>query len=421
MLRYPLRNGFDFAQHADYVRWMATHLGLPHFAYNYETWQAPAFYVLAGWIVRAGVDVERLGALQVTFACLRLLLFWTGVERYLPGERLARCTALALAGVLPCSIHIDGMLGGEPLANLLSMGVLVTAPRILRVGADLRRRAAVVGVLLGLALLSKVSVAILAAALMVAGVVRIGWGRAPLSARLRGAGPWVLALAIAGVVSGSFYGYNAARYGKLSPTAFDGVWAGAMKPLENVPFWARRPQTFWQPCPESVWEHPFWPTCGKPAHFFSLLLATTYSDYGSYGFAPRGRGDYLVLRQAFSSGVIPFARASTRGGTVIAGMTAAAWPVALIAVLRRRRAAELFLLLCPLFVLIGQIHFAVMYPFENMGHVKGSFLQCGAPPLFALFGLAVSWVWRQLRPLALVPLGALAAVTVYVVACRFFF
>jgi hypothetical protein len=231
----------------------------------------------------------------------------------------------------------------------------------------------------------------------------------------------VLALAVAVAVSAPYYGYNAIRYGKPAPTAFDGTWAGMMKPLEGVPYWRRRPATFWLPCPESIWERPFWPTCGSPAHFLPLLVATTFSDYLSYGFAPQGRGDYLVNRQAFSSGVVPFARASVAGGAVIAAVTAGAWLVALAHVLRRRRAPWLFLLLAPLFVLLGQVHFAVTYPFDNMGHVKGSFLQSCAPPLFALFGLAVAHLWRRARLIAMVPLGALATVAAYAVACRFFF
>jgi hypothetical protein len=103
------------------------------------------------------------------------------------------------------------------------------------------------------------------------------------------------------------------------------------------------------------------------------------------------------------------------------GVVVATWLVALVTVLRRRRAGDLFLLLAPLFVLLGQIHFAVSFPFDDKVHVKGSFLQSCSAPLFGLFGLAVVWAWQRWRPAALVPLAALAAVSVYSLACRFFF
>lgn len=414
MLRYPLENGYDYRQHAEYVTWMAQHWGVPPLGYNYEAWQPPAFYFVAGLLVRAGLPVARLGVIQAAFACARLVLVWIGLERFLRGSRLARCAGLALAAVVPCSIHIDGMLGNEPLSNLLSAAVLLTAPGLFQAGGRPRHRAVQVGVLLGLALLTKVTAMVLVGALGAAALVRLASG-----AGVRGTAPVALAIAIAFLTAGPLYGYNLVRYGKAAPTVFDGPWAGLMKPLAAVPYHRRRPLSFFGPCPEGVWGHPYWPRCGNPAYLFPVLLATTYADYASYGFAPRGRGDFKVNRQAFPSEVVPLARASVAGGAVISAVLVASWLAALVAVIRRRRAGELFLVLSPFLVFLGQIHFAVTYPFDDKGHVKGSFLLSCAPPLFGLFGLAVAWAWRRFRPAALVPLAALSAVAAYVIACRF--
>jgi hypothetical protein len=78
------------------------------------------------------------------------------------------------------------------------------------------------------------------------------------------------------------------------------------------------------------------------------------------------------------------------------------------------------LLIIPLLVLLGQMHFATKYPNDSFGPIKGAYMQFVTPILCGLFGLAVAWMWRRIwaRAGAIAALGALLLVFVYIADCR---
>jgi hypothetical protein len=77
-------------------------------------------------------------------------------------------------------------------------------------------------------------------------------------------------------------------------------------------------------------------------------------------------------------------------------------------------------LLVPLLTILFQLHFAVKYPHDGYGVIKSAYIQFGAVPLFAMFGLSVDWAlgrrWRWLVLAAL--LSGLGAVAAYTFCCR---
>jgi hypothetical protein len=81
------------------------------------------------------------------------------------------------------------------------------------------------------------------------------------------------------------------------------------------------------------------------------------------------------------------------------------------------------MLAVPVLAIAGQLHFAISFPVDKTGPVKGYYVQFAAPALYALFGLAVEWLLRRprLRLLALLPvagLGLVTACTLYAVTWR---
>ncbi len=424
MLRFPLTSSYDFQQHNEYVAWIVKHWTLPSLTFNFESFQPPLFYVVAASLVRAGLRMGHLGSLQVTIGCLRLALIWAGLELYLRRSRLARCAALALTAVMSTSIHLEGMLGNEALNTLLAAVVLVTAPLLFRRAT--RRRwllAAVVGAALGGALLTKYSAVTLVGGLLAGVGLELFLGRAPLHLRVRKLAPWALAFTVALLVCGGWYRRNYILYGKVFPTAFDGVWRNDKSRTSKLPYWKRRPPEYFVRWPSGVFDFPYWPTAGEhPQSFLPLVIASTFGDYYGYGFAAakgtKGK-NRTVNGQTFPNSVVPYAGRSVAGGVVIAVTTVVAWLVAMVAVLRRRSGAGLFLLLVPFLLFLGQMHFSTAYPFNNMGHIKGMFLQCGAPPLLGLFGLAMARTWRRFWPAAVAMLAAVAMVGAFSIYCRF--
>jgi drug/metabolite transporter (DMT)-like permease len=77
----------------------------------------------------------------------------------------------------------------------------------------------------------------------------------------------------------------------------------------------------------------------------------------------------------------------------------------------------------PLAALLAQLHFATKYPNDNLGPIKGAYMQFVAPVMCALFGLGVGWMWRRRarwrwRLAALAALAALVFVALYSVHAR---
>jgi hypothetical protein len=111
---------------------------------------------------------------------------------------------------------------------------------------------------------------------------------------------------------------------------------------------------------------------------------------------------------------------SVIGGASIALVTVVAWFVAWVTAWRRKEVVRPLFLCVPLVAMLGQMHFGIQYPIDIVGPIKGVYMQFASPSLYALFGLAVAWLWKRpwARPLSVVQLIALAAVSAYTIYCR---
>jgi hypothetical protein len=419
--------GYDFVDHWGYVQWIAKHHSLPPIGLNYDSYSAPLYYLLAATLKIAGWGPPGIRGLSFLFAGLRLALLWGALELFLPARRLARLTALALAAVLPTAVHVDGMLSNEPLSCLLCMAAIFGMPRLLRVGGA-RRLSVAVGALCGLALLAKVSGVMLLASLALTFAILVLQERTDRWELLRRSGPAVaVVFVVAFAISGWFYVRNHILYGKFVPTSYDSIAKAEQEPFEKIPYLDRRTAGFFVGLSGDIVQDPYYPTvAGIPsARFWPALTVTSFADYYVYGFAPlAAAGDPGVDRRGrlLSTAAFQLSRVSVAGGVLIALLTA----VTLLCCLRRlwRDGDErMVLLLFPLLAIAGQLHFAVQYPNDGMGPIKGAYLQFAAGPLFAMFGLGVDWLWRRSRSTRLLAMlgggGALAATAAYTLYCRF--
>ena len=161
-LIYDARIGFDFNAHWPHIQYIATGHALPPLDFNATAPHPPLYHLIAALVVGRGLDAGALGWMAALWGMLRLGLVWVGLEKWLPESRLARVVALALAAVLPAAAHLDGMITNETLVMLLSAAVLVVAPSAIAARANRPDRPdAGPGVLLALALMSKVSAPVL--------------------------------------------------------------------------------------------------------------------------------------------------------------------------------------------------------------------------------------------------------------------
>ncbi len=429
---YDLTMGYDFPDHALVVEWyrdrLRLPLPLPDLQFSREAYHPPLYYVLAGAVLRWFGNYRAVQAMGIGFGIARLALVWYGLERYLP-SRLARIAGLALATVLPTAIHLDGMIYGEPLNNLLTVAALLIILRLFAAEDGRGRwwKAALLGLLLGLQLLTKVSGLLViltagaAAILDLALRPRGGW-----RTQLRRLAPMALCAGVLLAVAGPYYAHNYRRHHKVFLAGWDGPdqWQKNQPGPHHLPYLQRRPLAFFVGWNNDIFSSPYWSTGVFPNHrFWPVLIASTFVDYYNYGFSPPPDDQPTVAingRPVRVAALLP-ARLSVIGGTAIAALVMVAWLAATWWACRARAAAALGILTLPALAVAGQMHFATLYPFDWEGLVKGAYLQFAAAPLMALFGLAIAWLWTRprLRPLALVGLAAVAMVASYGLYSRF--
>jgi len=146
----------------------------PHLGAHYQAHQPPFFYVLAaGWSKAFGYQtLESQGAgltlrsLNVLIGCANVLgvfyLGWWGFHR----RDVALCGA-AFAALLPMNLALSGAVSNDPLLYCLCTWSLALTALCLRHGWN-RKRAIVLGMLLGLAFLTKTTSIALVPALLIA-------------------------------------------------------------------------------------------------------------------------------------------------------------------------------------------------------------------------------------------------------------
>jgi 4-amino-4-deoxy-L-arabinose transferase-like glycosyltransferase len=416
LTRYPMDRGYDFISHWKYVEWVAQHWTLPHIYWSRETYHEPLYYFAAAAALKLGIAVPLV---SIVAGCARLVVFAVALVLIFPRRRLLRVVALALAAVLPASIHPDGMINSEALLGLFTAAFLLAACVALSNEGRARWRwALAAGVLASLALMTKISVLTCIAAVGVAALVD-AFGARDLRSGARRIAPFVAALAILLAATGWYFERNHRLYGKAFLSGFDTRDHDAIVPIEHVPVWKRRSPGYVLGWTFDVVGNPRWPSGYQPSpRFFPTLVATTFCDYYRYGFAPEAD----ISRSRIAATTWTLARLSVAAGVYIAFLTAVAWLFALVAAWRHRRCGLLALLFAPAFAVAGQLAFAWKYAVDWQGPVKGVYVQFAALPMCALFALAVDECWRRKgawRAAAVVGFVALAFVAAYSMYGRF--
>jgi Flp pilus assembly protein TadD/4-amino-4-deoxy-L-arabinose transferase-like glycosyltransferase len=209
---FPLMRGYDAFAHFGYIWFLAAEGRLPEATAGWQFFQPPAFYVyaLAFWQGLESVDpMTRLRLATAGVAAATAVPAWVAMRaasRTL-GSRAAGAAAAAFVLFLPVHLYSAGFLGNEAFCAVLSSVVLALALRVLE--RPTLARCAALGIVAGLALLSKFTAVVVAAAAL---------GALALDALRRrdiAAGSLRIGVAAAAmlVVCGWFYGRNIVEYG----------------------------------------------------------------------------------------------------------------------------------------------------------------------------------------------------------------
>jgi hypothetical protein len=423
---YDVTWAFDASDHWDVVRWMAEHGRIPAVDALRESFHPPLYYAAAAWLFRLGVSRANIVWVSIVCGVLRLGVLWAGLELYLPKSRVARAAALALAAVLPAAVHVDGMAYAEPMSGLWLTAALLVVPLVYRRAPDRRwRLAAGLGLILGIALLTKISAVAILLSIGAGASLEFAFSSREPKSRGRDAMPWAATFAVCFAMTGWYFARNVRDYGKPFVASFDTPQEHVVvADTQKTPYLDRRSLGYVVGWDRAMYAFPYRPsTIGVHPRFFPTAVASTFVDFWNYSFSgidPSTKSPIWAGFRPISAEVLVASQYAIVGGSVISFSTAIAWLVVARMTFRQRDWGPFTLLLAPAVMLALALHFAIEYPIDHYGVVKGAYLQFAAGPLFGVFGLAVAWSLR--KPMRWPIFAALFAATwlvaAYTLYCR---
>ncbi len=225
----PYVMGFDSINHLEYINYIKTHWRLPLAGEGWQMYQPPLYHIIGALITapfqtngfsNGAIAVLRLFGCAVGIA--QFTLVFLSLRLLFPGKTGPLLFGLILAAALPENIYISHYITNEALCGTLTTAAIYLCLRILKSEDEPAKLYAWLGVVLGAALLTKIT-AIIAAPLI--GVALLGKlaakKRATPATLLRTVG---LVAFLAAAVSGWHYAKMWRHYG--SPLA--GNWDGTM-------------------------------------------------------------------------------------------------------------------------------------------------------------------------------------------------
>lgn len=261
--KLPAYIGMDIDAHLDYVRYIVENKTLPLATEGVEMMQSPLFYVVSAGLYALLDLIADTDAIHRMLRILPLLcglaqveLSYRAVRRIFPERQDLQILGTLLGGLLPMNLYLSQSIANEPMAGLFGgMAYLATLSLLTANDAPDTKQYVGLGLVFGLALLTKVSAVLLAPPLAVAVVYatyRHGLTRERFVWRLAALG------AATALVSGPYYLSNWIQLGK----PFLGTWDTASG--------------------ASWWQDPGYRMAGQYFRFGDALTAPIFSATRSF-------------------------------------------------------------------------------------------------------------------------------------------
>ena len=220
IVKLPHGLGFDVDGHYKYIEYVATLKRLPLASEGWEMFHAPLYYVISAlvmafsriftgpWMAAKLVQIVSIlcGAIQIEIA-------FRAMRHAFPERDDLQSMGTIVASLIPMNIYMSQYVSNEPMAAVFTGAAMVlcfclVAPR----NGDIPHKTLpLLGIVLGLALLTKVSTLVLAPTIVIAiawGLRIHGWPIRRIAAGI------ALVLVMAFLISGWFYIRNAVVFGK---------------------------------------------------------------------------------------------------------------------------------------------------------------------------------------------------------------
>ena len=280
LFKLDLANGFDFFAHYEYIHFIVDNWRIPYAGDGIQTFQAPLFYGVAAvlhtvfsWFFET-LTVERLLRI-VPLLCgmAQIELCYRALRIVYPDRVDVQIVGTTFGALIPMNLYISQVVGNEPMTGLFGGFVCV-----LLIGmvcgkfSEEWKNFVLLGVVLGLALLSKATSFLLLPITLAAFAYRTMQRKVRLN---QAAISMAIVLGTAGIIAGWYYVRNLIH--------FQSMFVGGWDPEIGLQWW----------------QHPGYRMLGQYLHFgqalsFPIFSATTgfwdgfYSTFWADGYLGGG-------------------------------------------------------------------------------------------------------------------------------------
>ncbi len=171
ILRLTLDIGMDIQQHYEYIEYVANTGRIPLAPEGWQMFQSPLYYVLSALLWKFPLSrwfdmttaMMMLRVIPLLCGLLQVELAYRAARYVFPGRQDLQIWGTIIGGLLPMNLYISQVVGNEPLSGLLSAGAVVIGFFLLSSKQEVisDRYFILLGAALGLALLTKVTAALL--------------------------------------------------------------------------------------------------------------------------------------------------------------------------------------------------------------------------------------------------------------------
>ena len=166
----PGRLGFDTKGHLEYIQYVAEIHRIPLATEGWQMFQAPLYHIVSAplYLLLAGrlpqdTLMQVLSVICLLCGIAQVEICYRALRHVYPSRPDLQCVGMVVGGLMPMNLYMSQGIGNEPLAACFSGIALVFALRYLREPEARRatRTLVLLGVFLGLALLSKLTALLL--------------------------------------------------------------------------------------------------------------------------------------------------------------------------------------------------------------------------------------------------------------------
>jgi hypothetical protein len=397
-VQIPIAVGFDARHHKLYVDWLQQNLAVPVATDGWSVYHPPFFYAAAAVLEWLGEGVAGSNGGVIG---LKLLPFLAGLanvwvaaalcRRLFPDDFRRRVYAAAFAAVLPMNVYAAAYFSNETFHALIAGLALLATVDLLLAPASLPRRILGLGLLLGLALLTKYTALLVAAVALFFIVVKLVAVEHAGPARVAGCIGAVTAPPL--LLAGWFYARNFWLFGDPLIANWGDMPGATLKWWQQPGF---HTPAYYLQFGESLL-HPYLSAFHS---FWDSLYSTAWGDGGIAGRAIPSQRHGFWNYDWMSAVYLIAIPASLLIGVGAVRSTA----TALRDADPHRRAAFSFLLTLAYAVLFGLLYLSLRLPF--FAQAKASYGLVVMPLLALFFADGIAWLDQAMHERGWLPARA---------------